>query len=319
MNEPRLTLHDAAQTRALLPWPDLMQAIAQAARDLQHGDIQAPARQAVPLPQGGTLLSMPATAPDVAVHKLVNVVTGNRARDLPTIHGMVSIYDGLTGQLRLLLDGPAVTTRRTVAVSMLGLARLLPAGPTHAVIFGTGTQALGHIQALRELHPQARIDLIGRTFDRAAALASSCADARIRPARHVAAQADLIITTTTSTTPVYDQPARPGRLLIAVGAYRADLAEIGPAALRASRLYVDDLAGARHEAGDYLQADVDWQTVQDLSFLLDHPPPEGPCVFKTVGCAAWDLAAARCALTRQHAHEPATPTAEANRVPGHHR
>lgn len=299
MTVPRLTVYDPAQTRALLPWRELMRAIARAAHDLDRGDIHAPARQAVPFPQGGVLLSMPATAADVGVHKLVNVVAGNRARKMPTINGVVSVYDGLTGELRLLLDGPTVTTRRTVAVSMLGLSRLLPAGPAHATIYGTGAQAQGHLDALRELYPGTRIDLIGHSWEKSAALAGSYWDKAIQAVRTVAADVDLIITATTSATPVYTLPAKPGRLIIAVGAYRPDLAEIAPATLKGCTLYVDNLEGARQEAGDYLQAGVDWQQVQGLTSLLETPPPDGPCVFKTVGCAAWDLAAARCALAHQ--------------------
>lgn len=300
MTHPAPIVHHAGATRALLPWSALMPAIAQAARDLQAGGIQAPPRQALPFPHGGVLLSMPATAADVGVHKLVNVVAGNRERNLPTIHGMVSVYDGETGELRLLLDGPTVTTRRTVAVSMLGLSRLLPAGPAHAAIFGTGTQARGHIQALRELHPDCRIDVIGRTPERAKQLVAGLGQTQIHAATSVADSVDLVITATTSTQPVYQIPARTGRMIIAVGAYRADLAEISPTTLSGSSLYVDEIEGAQHEAGDYIQARVDWATVRDLTDLLDNPAPAQPCVFKTVGCAAWDLAAARCALAQQN-------------------
>ncbi|CAM5211600.1 1-piperideine-2-carboxylate/1-pyrroline-2-carboxylate reductase [NAD(P)H] OS=Castellaniella defragrans OX=75697 GN=HNR28_001861 PE=4 SV=1 [Castellaniella defragrans] len=236
MTDSGLTVCSAAQTQALLPWQELMRAIVQAARDMQRGDIHAPARQSVPFPQGGVLLSMPATAPDVGVHKLVNVVASNRERGVPTVNGTVSVYDGLTGQLRLLLDGPTVTTRRTAAVSMLGLGRLLPSGPTHVVVFGTGTQARGHIEALRSLHPGARIDLIGHSPEKAQALADTYHDARVRATHEVAPEADLIITATTSATPVYTLPAQPGRMIIAVGGYREDLAEVAPATLRASTL-----------------------------------------------------------------------------------
>lgn len=296
---PALSIHSVSATQALLPWLSLMQSIAQAAHDLKQGGIEAPPRQALPFPQGGVLLSMPATAADIGVHKLVNVVAGNRDRGLPTIHGMVSVYDGQTGELRLLLDGPTVTTRRTVAVSMLGLSRLLPAGPRHAAIFGTGTQAQGHILALGELHPDCRIDIIGRTPGQASQLASRLNQAQIHAAATVADTVDLVITATTSSQPVYRLPAQAGRTIIAVGAYRADLAEIDPATIRPSTLYVDEIEGARHEAGDYIQAQVNWAAVRDLTDLLDGPTPTSPCLFKTVGCAAWDLAAARCALAQQ--------------------
>ncbi|KAB0616307.1 delta(1)-pyrroline-2-carboxylate reductase family protein [Castellaniella defragrans] len=303
MNETGRALHDAAGTRALLPLPDLMREIARAAEDLAAGRLCAPARQAVPFPGGAVMLSMPATAADVGIHKLVNVAPGNRAHGLPTINGLVSVHDGETGRLRLLLDGPAVTTRRTAAVSMLAASRLLPGGPRHAAVFGTGVQAAGHVQALLELHPDARVDVIGHAPGRAEAFARTFGTDRVRPARGVDPAADLVITATTSAVPVYDRPARAGRLVIGVGAYRPDLAEIGARTLADSHLFVDDPEGARHEAGDYLQAGVDWLRVRSLAGLLAAGPPEGAAVFKSVGCAAWDLAAARCALRFAHSSE----------------
>ncbi|CAM5789020.1 delta(1)-pyrroline-2-carboxylate reductase family protein [Castellaniella caeni] len=290
---------DAARTRALLPFAPLMQALAQAAQDLAAGRIQAPARQAVPLPtESGTMLSMPATAPDVSIHKLANITPANRALGLPTLNGVVSVYDSVTGQLRLLLDGPTVTTRRTAAVSMLGVQYLLPApAPRHAAIFGTGAQAHVHAEALLALYPDVRIDVIGRTLAQAQAFAQGFADGRVRAADTVAAAADLLITATTSARPIYDEAARPERLVIGVGAYREDLAEIGARTLGASALYVDDLVGARHEAGDFIQAGIDWASVHSLADLvMGRQPARQPAVFKSVGCAAWDLAAARCAL-----------------------
>jgi 1-piperideine-2-carboxylate/1-pyrroline-2-carboxylate reductase [NAD(P)H] len=303
MSETGPALRDAAGTRTLLPFPVLIREIVQAARDMAAGRLCAPARQAVPFPGGAVMLSMPATAADVGIHKLVNVAPGNRMHGLPTINGMVSVYDGETGRLRLLLDGPTVTTRRTAAVSMLAVSRLLPDGPRHAAVFGTGTQAAGHVQALIELYPDARVDVIGHAPGRAEAFVRDFGADRIRPAREVDPAADLVITATTSAAPVYDQSARAGRLVIGVGAYRHDLAEIGARTLAGSHLFVDDPEGARHEAGDYLQAGVDWARVRSLAGLLADGPPEGAAVFKSVGCAAWDLAAARCALRFDHSSE----------------
>lgn len=285
------------QTEALLPFPELMEAIARAAGDMDAGAIQAPARQAVPFPEGATMLSMPATAADIGVHKLVNVVPSNPALGLPTIRGVMSVYDGATGELRALLDGPTVTARRTAAVSMLGLRMLHRDGPRHASVFGTGTQARSHVAALLSLYPDVRVHIVGRTPDKAEPFAARFKDARVSAATAVHLETDLVICATTSPTVIYDEPPRADRLVVGVGAYRHDLAEIGPHTLAGSHLFVDDLAGAREEAGDYLQAGVDWGTVKPLSALLSEGGgAPGPAVFKSVGCAAWDLAAARCAL-----------------------
>lgn len=301
MTAKAIKTFNAAQTADLLDFPAMVEMLAQAAADYAHGEITAPERQVVAYPQGGVMLSMPATAPDIGIHKLVNVVASNRERGLPTIHGVVTAYDGATGQERFVLDGPTVTARRTAAVSMLGLRTLGPSTPRHAAVIGTGTQALGHIQALAALYPGLRVTLIGRSIEKAQAFARDHEDLGLplRADASVPDDADVVITATTSPEPVYALPPRPDRLVIGVGAYRADLAEIAPATLEGSQLYVDDLAGAKHEAGDYIQAGVDWSAVRALIHALENGAGRaGARVFKTVGCAAWDLAAARCALRK---------------------
>jgi len=242
---------------------------------------------------------MPATAADIGVHKLVNVVPANRERNLPTTHGVVTVYDGNTGLERIALHGPTVTARRTAAISMLGLRTLNPRPPRCAAVIGTGTQADGHVQALAALYPGIRVVAIGSQPEKARAFSVShrALDIDLQGADKVPDDADVVITVTTSATPVYALPARADRLIIGVGAYRPDLAEISPLTLEGSRLFIDDLAGGRHEAGDYLQAGTDWATVTSLAQALDQTiDSTTPLVFKSVGCAAWDLAAARCAM-----------------------
>jgi 1-piperideine-2-carboxylate/1-pyrroline-2-carboxylate reductase [NAD(P)H] len=110
---------------------------------------------------------------------------------------------------------------------------------------------------------------------------------------------DLVITLTTSKQAVYDEAPRADRLVIGVGAFTPDAVEIGARTVLGSALFVDDLAGAKHEAGDFIQAHVKWDTVTGIAAVLaaSAPPvPAGtPVVFKTVGCAAWDLGAGRVA------------------------
>ena len=78
------------------------------------------------------------------------------------------------------------------------------------------------------------------------------------------------------------------------------MAELPPALVRRAQLYVDTMEGAQAEAGDLLRADVDWQAVQPLHAALDAPrPAHGPIIFKSVGHALWDLAAARLATQQR--------------------
>jgi 1-piperideine-2-carboxylate/1-pyrroline-2-carboxylate reductase [NAD(P)H] len=212
-------------------------------------------------------------------------------------------FDADTGETLFILDGPTVTGRRTAAMSMLGVQTFARSEPRAFLLIGTGTQAVNHLQAIGELFAGARVWVKGSTPARAEAF---CAAHRtiVRELQPVTSEivpdsVDVVIALTTSKQPVYDEVPRANRLIIGVGAFTPQMAEIGARTLQGSALFVDDLAGAKHEAGDFIQARVDWGKVGGIAAVLADPvalPPEGaPIVFKTVGCAAWDLGACRVA------------------------
>ncbi len=301
MSQTSTPIFNAEQTSELLDYADMVAELKQASIDLERGDIQAPERQAVEYPAGGLMLSMPATAPDIGIHKLVNVVRSNPERGLPIIHGVVAVYDGETGTNECILHGQTVTARRTAAVSMLGLDVLLNQAPRHAAIVGYGTQGASHTQALARLYPGLKVTITGRHPDKAQAFIKQHQDLDLdlTAAPIIPDDADVVITVTTSDQAFYNENAHSDRLIVAVGAFRPDMAEIGVNTLSGSQLFVDELAGAKHEAGDYLQADVDWNQVTGIvEAVKDGVGTPTPRVYKTVGCAAWDLAAARAALSR---------------------
>ncbi|MBN3787591.1 bifunctional Delta(1)-pyrroline-2-carboxylate/Delta(1)-piperideine-2-carboxylate reductase [Burkholderia sp. Ac-20353] len=292
---------DAAATAALLDYPALLATLRQTVVEYAAGEIVSPERLVVPLQAGGVMLSMPSSARDLAIHKLVNVCPGNGARGLPTILGQVIACDALTGEMRFVLDGPTVTGRRTAAITALGIQALHGDAPREILLIGTGKQAANHAEALAAIFPAARLYVRG---SRAASAAEFCAAHRahapqltpLEPDSPIADTIDVVVTLTTSRTPVYREAAREGRLVVGVGAFTADAAEIDAGTVRNSRLVVDDVAGARHEAGDLILAQVDWRSVASLADVLRGTfERSGPLLFKSVGCAAWDLAACRTA------------------------
>ncbi len=139
-----------------------------------------------------------------------------------------------------------------------------------------------------------------RSFEHAEALASYARQRRMLaqaiPAFEPALdEASLIVCATTSQTPLLFK-APPDAFIAAVGAYRPDMAEVAPEVVHQAQFFVDTLEGAHSEAGDLLQAQVDWSQVQSLeSALLQARPKAGIVLFKSVGHALWDLAAARLA------------------------
>lgn len=299
MTISRFRVFGADETARLLPFPALMAAIETAAKQYTRGDIRAPERQVVPIGSGtGVMLSMPATAKDLAIHKLVNFVPGNRLRNLPTIQGIVTAYDSTTGEALFVLDGPTVTARRTASVSMLGLRALSAGPPRQIALIGTGKQAQSHVLAVAAVFPGVNVRVVGHDLAKARDFIGAFDDCPIEldAVASVPPDVDAVITTTTSKTPVYNLPAKVGRLIIGVGAFEPDSAEISAQTILASKIYVDDMAAARREAGDLLLSGVDWTDIEPLAHALcDAVDKARPIVFKTVGCATWDLAAARCA------------------------
>lgn len=295
MSHKNLRVLDAQQTASALPYHTLLQQLLIASQEYNEGKILTPKRQSVPYPNGSTLLSMPATADDIGVHKLVNIMPKNSQKGLGVIQGLVCGYDGQTGVPLFALDGVTVTQRRTAAVSLMGIA-LLWDEPKKVSIIGSGVQAAGHIEALHSLYPSAQIEVIVR--DQQSAQKKLAAYTSIIQYSHtVSSDADVVITVTNSSTPVYNEPARKDRLLIAVGAYTPSMAEITASTVLQSTIFVDNKEGAQKEAGDLLQAKVDWDKVNTLS--QPKPNYHTALLYKSVGCAAWDLAAVRCA--RLHA------------------
>lgn len=303
-----MQIFDAAQTARALPYARLVDALSVAVAELASGTIKAPERLAVGIDASGTLLCMPAVAPDLGITKLVTVHTGNARHGLPAIQGEVVVFDAATGRRLALLDGPTVTRRRTAAMSMLGIRALAPRPPQTALLIGTGAQAAAHAEALVDYFGVRELRIAGSSPAKAGLFA---AELRTRhPGLNAvalaegqlaqqAAQADVVIALTTARQPVVPAGLAPHTLAIGVGAFRPEMAELPPALLHARPVVVDDLAGARHEAGDLLQAGIDWDRVVPLAAVLAGAPLPGPLtpVFKTVGQAAWDLAAARVIMS----------------------
>ena len=261
---------DSQATAECLPWPALLAELQAVCREHREGRVHSPERMHLPLPEGGTLLVM----------------------------------DSRTGERLMQLDGPTVTARRTAAVSLLALHYLAAAAPQRALIVGTGVQAEAHAQALSSLQPQARLWVQGR--DTAGSQRFSerlqmqgVAATPLQPIAQDSERWDLVLAATSSHTPVLRPGVGSGALVIGVGAFRRDMVELPAALLLDAQVFVDDLPGAHAEAGDLIAAGLtpDWPTLEDLVLGQVSPDPQRTRVFKSVGCARWDLAAA-CVAAR---------------------
>ncbi|MGW2084919.1 ornithine cyclodeaminase family protein [Streptomyces sp. NPDC001880] len=272
----------------------------------------APARHHVTVP-GGELLIMPATTQQVTGVKIAGVAPDNPARGLPRITGSYLLLDAATLLPLALLDGAALTTLRTPAVSALAIRHLTGPVVRHLVLFGTGPQAYGHLAAVLAERPVERVTVVGRNPDRAEAFAEHArrigVDARVGQGQGYGAgevaTADLVLCCTTSATPLFDGSLVPdGATVVAVGSHTPDAREVDTALVARSAVVVESRAAALVEAGDLLiplaegafrAEDIGGNLAELVTGRnLGGKPTdfEGPRFFKSVGMGWEDLAVA---------------------------
>ena len=304
-----MEIFDAEDTGARLPYAGLAESIREVALARRSEEVQAPPRTALPLPDGGVLLLMPASDGSIAITKLVTVHPENSGRGLPTIQGEVVVMEAATGRRLGILDGSVVTARRTAALSLLAARELAPSSEGSLLIVGAGTQGRAHLEAFREGLDTRRAFVTSRTVERAASLAEHAGDLGVetRVAEdpgEALEEVSLVVTATTSREPVLPEEVPEGIFVAAVGSFEPEAAELPGALISRSTVVVDTLEGAREEAGDLIQAEragaFEWNRATPLEDALRAPErPGGTVVFKSVGHALWDLAAARTAFDGQ--------------------
>ena len=296
-------LLDSPQTAARLPYAALAQEIALLLAD---ASVRVPPRLVQALPGGGSLFVMPAFDARLAITKLITFTPGNAGTGRPAIQGDVVVFDVATGERRLILDGPAVTARRTAAVSLLAAQRLAPnpAGPL--LIVGAGTQGFAHLEAFAEGLDVREVRVASRSRSSAQQLVDHAK--ALGMAARVVADADaqladcpLVVTCTPAGRVVLRALPRIDAFIAAVGAFTPAMVELDAALCRHFADHgtiVVDTADAQHEAGDLLQAGLDVTRFADLRSVVMNPSQarQGPVLFKSCGWAGWDLAAARCAI-----------------------
>lgn len=301
-----LPLIDGAELRRLVP----MRRAVDVLERMFAADVRPQAPQRSRIPAGpGELLVMPGVGPDGVGVKVVTVNPDNPGRGLPFVHAVYALFEPTSLAPLALIDGEALTALRTAAVSGLATRHLALPEAARLVMFGAGTTATSHLEAMRVVRPIHTMTVVSRTLARAEALAERALrmglDAAVGDASDVAG-ADLVCTCTTSPEPLFDGSLlRPGTHVNAIGAFSPDTRELDDEAIRRARLVVETRDAALAEAGDIvipLRAGVidESHVIADLAQLVRgervRTDPRDVTVFKSVGIAAEDLAVAGAAV-----------------------
>ncbi|MFH5823485.1 ornithine cyclodeaminase family protein [Georgenia sp. AZ-5] len=266
-----------------------------------------PPRSSVPT-AAGELLLMPSTAGGASGVKVLSVTPDNGARGRPRIQGAYVLFDGPGQDVAAVLDGTALTTLRTPALSALAVRHLSgDAGPVRLVVIGTGPQARAHVPAVRAVRPVAEVALVGRDEGRLRAFAEEVAATGLPVTTHglddcaaAVAAADVVCCCTSAERPLFDGGlVRDGAVVVAMGSHSPAAAELDAGLLARSAVVVESRAVALREAGDVVQAVAAGTTTPErLVPLADLVagrvtlPAAGPRVFKSVGMPWQDLAVA---------------------------
>ena len=166
----------ADEVHANLDFPALIAALA----DMFATGCEVPLRHhhavAVPGAPDATLLLMPAWQPGAALGiKIVSVFPGNAAKSLPAVMGQYLLLDAATGAPRALIDGTALTVRRTAAASALASRFLSRPDSAHLLMVGTGALAPHLAHAHCKVRPIRRVTIWGRNPEHARAAAAKLA------------------------------------------------------------------------------------------------------------------------------------------------
>ncbi len=316
----KLLVLDYQQTKQLLPMHECIAVMADALSALARGDAEMPLRTIFrPENARGVMAMMPSfrrgEAPLFGL-KAICVFPDNPAIGKDAHQGGVLLFSGETGELLALVNASAITEIRTAAVSAVATRTLAREDASALAIIGAGVQARSHLEAIACVRPIKRVRIAARSYESARRFVEQInsfpvhdsqlpapAIEAVETSEAAARNADIIVTATTSFTPVLRRDwVSPGAHINAVGTYSFKARELDTATMADATLFVDRRESALNEAGDYVIAAAEGafgpeHIRAELGEVLTgrHPGRKSSdeiTVFKSLGLAVEDLASA---------------------------
>lgn len=229
----------------------------------------------------------------------------------PTARYLIAVFRSSTGELEALVDAAYLTALRTGATT--GVATRLMTGPgdcREVGVIGSGLEARTNLEAILAVREVERVLVYSRSSERREEFARDVSrrfsvDATAVESPHAAAGAPCVLAATNTgfNGPVALEGAwlRPDAHLNTIGATAPNLREVDPDTFARASTVVLDTEHAGAECGDIMAAEDAgiWpvERVMTLTAAVGADGawkrPPGVSVFKSVGTAVQDLAAAR--------------------------
>lgn len=312
-----MLLLSRADIKKVFSIQDAIEADKQAFTLVSEGKCDLPLRTNIQAPKyDGCFLFMPAyiEAMDTASLKTVNIFPHNIDNGLPSSPAQVLLIDGKTGVVTAILDGTYITQLRTGASSGAAFDVLAKQSCRIGALIGTGGQAATQLEAMIAVRKLEEVRVYDLNYERTVEFAQRMQEELISYGTKITAvkssdeaidDADLLITVTPSSKPVFDgTKIKKGCTISCVGAYQHHMQEMDPSVLpRASKIYFDSQEAVLSESGDIL-IPLEQGIITEDDFtgdigrvikgeLAGRENDDEIIVYETVGVGAQDLVTAK--------------------------
>ncbi|MCG7421152.1 ornithine cyclodeaminase family protein [Macrococcus epidermidis] len=250
-----------------------------------------------------TMLYMPCinTKSNYSILKTISIFPENKSK--PVSQGVTLLSDLKDGTHIANLESSYLTRLRTGAMSAIATDKLAKQDAEVLCVIGTGGMAFEQVLGVIEVRNIKTINLYNRTYEKAKDFKQKLEDFGVTSDIQVfenvteaIKNADIINCATRSEESVFDHKDLQSSVHInGVGSYLPKMREIDTISIKhADTIVLDDLHGAQHEAGEFIQAEqdghFDFNQATLLKDLTDKNETEGVTIFKSVGAAYYDLA-----------------------------
>jgi 1-pyrroline-2-carboxylate reductase [NAD(P)H] len=308
---------EAADVHRVLEFPVLVEAL----RDAFAAPAGMPRRMVFRLDDDGStndaFALLPAWNDEVIGVKAFTYMPGNAARGHDILHSKIMLFDRRTGRPLDLIDGTSVTFWRTAGMAAVAADYLARRDSRTLLVCGTGNLAPYMALAHAAVRPIDRIGVWGRRPERAEATLDQIRRRRsdidcyvVTDLRTAVGDADIVSCVTAAHDPIiFGEWVRPGTHTDFFGNHERTGRECDTELVARSRVYVDSRANVLNEAGEVLipieEGRIDETAI--LGELADlcagrvqgRRSADEITLFKSVGTALADLAAARLVSLRQ--------------------
>lgn len=293
-----------------ISYAKLIESIEEAFQIQETGNFTMPQRMHIEQNEN-VLLLMPAFIEDFFATKLISVFPENKNHNQPIIQGKLLLNDTKTGSVLALMDATKLTALRTAAVGAVAIKHLHKKPLNTLGLIGAGIQGFHQIILAHQVYPFQNVIIydpfisqsgqeifvkdINKELSNVTCFFTSNSES-------VLTQSDLIITATTSESPVLpnNKELFKGKTIIAIGSYKPIMRELPESTFsRVNQVFIDTPAAVAESGDLVIPLKNNWiqeENIHTLGKLINGKIKLGESetiVFKSVGMALFDLVVAK--------------------------